>query len=144
MTKSTQGFRFEQGDVYWRAVWTGYGVALAGTLVLGLALFIWDANVWWIVLAGVVSLYGGGLLAGLLSGGPEPLNGALVGLAYFATVAVVIFAGAASDVLPDPLPGLPRGDSTLFMAWPLGQLASSTLGALSSGLLLGRRNATRR
>lgn len=144
MAESTEGFRLRERDVYWKAVWTGYGLALAGTLGLGLPLFIWDANVWWIVLAGVSCLYGGGLVAGLLSGGPEPLNGALVGLAYFATVVVVIFAGAASDILPDPLPGLPKGDSTLFMAWPLGQLAASTLGALSSGRLIGRRSAARR
>lgn len=129
----------EPRDVHWKAVRTGYGLALAGTLVVGLPLFLWDGNIWWVAVAGVASLYGGGLLAALLSGTPEPLNGALVGLAYFATVAVVLFAGAATDALPDPLPGLPKGDSTFFMAWPLGQVAASTLGALSGGWLLGRR-----
>lgn len=143
MTKSTQGFRFEQRDVHWNAVANGYGLALAGTLVLGLALFLWDPNVWWIALAGVVFLYGGGLLAAFRAGSPEPLNGALVGLAYFTTVAVVVFAGAVTDALPDPLPGLPKGDSTFFMAWPLGQVAASTLGALSSRWALARRSSTR-
>lgn len=140
MPEPKEGFRLNQPDVHWRAVVAGYAFALAGTLVLGTAPFLWDPNVWWIAAAGVVSLYGGGLLAGRVSGSPEPLNGALVGVGYFATAAVIIFAAAGTDVLPDPLPGLPKGDSTLFMAWPLGQLAASTLGALSSGWLPGRRS----
>ncbi len=123
----------ESKDVNWGAVWRGYALSLAGTLALGLPLFLVERNVWLIALAGSLSLFAGGFLAARRAKTSAPLNGAFVGVIYFATTTAVILLGTITERLPDPLPGLPRGDSTFFMAWPLVQLAASTLGALIGG-----------
>ena len=70
----------------------------------------------------------------------EPLNGAFIAVFYFGTAALVIFSAEFLGVLPDPLPALPRGDSTFFFVWPLEQLAAGTLGAMLGGWLWERRN----
>ncbi len=120
-------------DVNWAAIWRGYALSLTGTLVLGIPLFLVAHNVWLIAIAGTLSLFAGGFAAARRAQTSEPLNGALVGVLYFATITAVIFLGAITDKLPDPLPGLPKGDSTFFMAWPLVQLLASTLGGLVGG-----------
>ncbi len=120
-------------DIDWGSIWRGYAISLAGTLALGLPLFLLERSVWWVAAAGVLSLFGGGFAAARRARTPEPLTGAFVGVVYFATFAAIIFFGALTESLPDPLPGLPRGDSTFFMAWPLAQVLASTLGAVVGG-----------
>ena len=126
-------------DIAWRAVWSGFAIALVGTLVAGGAGLAFAAQgMWWVANCGMASLFIGGLAAGWLARTPEPLNGAFIAAFYFGTVTLVVFAGEFFALLPDPLPGLPRGDSTFFFVWPLGQLASSTLGAVVGGWLYAR------
>jgi putative membrane protein (TIGR04086 family) len=120
----------ESKDINWGAIWRGYALSLAGTLVIGLPLFLVEHNAWLIAAAGTLSLFAGGFAAARRAKTAELLNSAFVGLVYFTTFVAFIFLGAISDKLPDPLPGLPRGDSTFFMAWPLVQLLASTLGGL--------------
>jgi putative membrane protein (TIGR04086 family) len=125
----------ESKDINWGAIWRGYALSLAGTLVIGLPLFLVERNAWLIAAAGILSLLVGGFVAARRAKTAELLNSAFVGLVYFTTFVVFIFVGAISDKLPDPLPGLPRGDSTFFMVWPLVQLLASTIG----GLVASRR-----
>ncbi len=117
-------------DVHWSSVWIGYGIAIVVTLILGaVALRTYD-NVWLIALGGEVALFLGGAIAARRTPAAQILNGAFIGLLYFATTVVVIFGGVMTEKLPDPLPGLPLGDSTFFFVWPLAQVLASTLGAL--------------
>jgi len=69
------------------------------------------------------------------------LNGAFIAVFYFSIAAAAIFGGEFLGVLPDPLPGLPRGDSTFFFVWPLEQLAAGTVGAAAGGWLRQRMDA---
>ncbi len=126
-------------DIAWRAVGSGFAIALMGTLVAGGAGLAFAAQgMWWVANCGMMSLFVGGLAAGWLARTVEPLNGAFIAAFYFGTVTLVVFAGEFLAVLPDPLPGLPRGDSTFFFVWPLGQLAASTVGAAVGGWLYAR------
>ena len=77
-------------------------------------------------------------MAGRLAKTNEPLNGAMVALIYFSIIAIVYLVGQATELLPDPLPGLPQDDSTFFFVWPLAQIAAGTVGSLVGGL---RRDA---
>ncbi len=122
-------------DIAWREVWAGYVLAVAGTAVLGGALFLNQPNVWRVALAGLVSLLVSGFVAGWKARTAEPLNGALISVAYLVTTAAVLFGGEILGILPDPLPGLPRGDSTFFFVWPLGQLVAGTVGSALGGWL---------
>ncbi len=126
-------------DIAWRAVWSGFAIALAGTLVAGgVGLAFAAQGMWWVANCGMVSLFVGGAAAGFQARTAEPLNGAYIAAFYFGAVTLVVFAGEFLALLPDPLPGLPRGDSTFFFVWPLGQLASGTLGAAVGGWLYAR------
>ncbi len=101
-------------DVHWSSVWIGYGIAIVVTLILGaVALRTYD-NVWLVAVGGEVALLLGGAIAGRRARTAQALNGAFVGLLYFATTVVVIFGGVMTEKLHDPLPGLPLGDSTFF------------------------------
>jgi len=120
-------------DITWDAVWIGYLIAMLGTLMLGGGLFWIYQNVWWLAFAGLGMLFVGGWVAGWQARSAEPLNGAFIAVLYFSATVVALFGGELTGWLPDPLPGLPRGDSTFFFIWPLGQLVSSTLGAVLGG-----------
>lgn len=120
-------------DVHWRGVAIGYGVSVGGTLLLGGLLLLWDRNVWWMAIGGGAALLIGGFIAGLRATQPEPLNGAFLAALYFVTVVMALFVGTALEALPDPLPGLPIGDSTFFFVWPLTQLAAAVAGSLLGG-----------
>lgn len=127
-------------DIAWRAVWSGFAIALAGTLIAGGGgLAFAGQGMWWVASSGTVCLFIGGVTAGALAKTAEPLNGAFIAVFYFGTVALAIFVGEFLAVLPDPLPGLPRGDSTFFFVWPLEQLVAATLGAMLGGWLAARR-----
>lgn len=118
-------------DVRWRDVWFGFGVATAVTLLLGLPLFaLVEQSVWWLALAGVLGLVAGGWLVAHRRGRNDMLGATLVAILYFATVLVILFGGTLVDLLPDPLPGLPIGDSTFFFVWPLAQLAGAVVGGV--------------
>ncbi len=126
-------------DVGWRDVWIAYAASVVVTLALGSVLFaIVEQSVWWVALAGVIGLLAGGFIVARRRGRSDALGGTFVAIVYFATVLVVLVGGTLLDVLPDPLPGLPIGDSTFFFVWPLAQLAAAVLGAL-----LGHRRPPR-
>lgn len=132
-------------DIAWGAVGIGFAIALAGTLAAGAwALGFAGKGAWWAANAGTLCLACGGFVAGHLARSAEPLNGAFVAVFYFGTVTLAVFAGEFFAVLPDPLPGLPRGDSTFFFVWPLAQLAAGTLGAMAGGWLQMKRTGRRR
>lgn len=126
----------EEGEAWsapWRPVFAALALSLAGTMILGSLAFILDKNVWWVGLAGGLSLFGGGTLLGWARGIPEPLDGTLLAILYFGVVVGVLFGGTLADLLPDPLPGLGVGDSTFFFVWPLLQLASAVAGSVVGG-----------
>lgn len=127
-------------DIAWRAVWLGYGIALPGTLAVGGAgLWILREGMWWVAGWSLLFLFVGGFVAGAVARTPEPLNGALIGVFFFATFLLTVFFGEFLAVLPDPLPGLPRGDSTFYFVWPLAQVAAATLGASLGGWFFAKR-----
>lgn len=130
-----------RGDVAWAAVWTGFVIGLLGTLAAGTwALAFAGKGTWWAANAGALCLFFGAVVTGYRARTAEPLNGAFIAVFYFGTVALAIFGAEFLKVMPDPLPGLPRGDSTFYFVWPLEQLAASTLGAMAGGWLWARRN----
>ncbi len=127
-------------DIAWKAVWIGYGAALAATLIaVGWGLFVAGKGMWWVANWGTGSLFAAGLAVGYYTRSREPLNGAFIAALYFGTFTVVVFVGEFFALLPDPLPGLPRGDSTFFFVWPLVQLAAGTIGAMVGGALARKR-----
>ncbi len=118
-------------DVRWKDVWIATTASLLLTLALGAPLFfLVEQSVWWVALAGVVGLFAGGVLVAQRLGGADALGATLVAIFYYATVLLVLVGGTLADLLPDPLPGLPIGDSTFFFVWPLAQLVAAVLGAL--------------
>ena len=128
-------------DVAWGAVWIGFAIALLGTLAAGTWAFAFvGKGTWWAANIGTLCLFCGAAVAGYRARTAEPLNGAFIAVFYFGAVALVIFSAEFLRIMPDPLPGLPRGDSTFFFVWPLAQLAASTLGAMLGGWLWARRN----
>ena len=137
--------RVAHRDIAWAAVWTGFAIALLGTLAAGTWAFAFAGKgTWWAANIGTLCLFCGAVVTGYRARTAEPLNGAFIAVFYFSTATLVIFSGEFLGVLPDPLPGLPRGDSTFFFVWPLEQLAASTLGAMLGGWLWARRNRGRR
>lgn len=127
-------------DIVWSAVWIGYGIALLGTLIVGgLGFWVLNEGMWWLAGWSMIFLFVGGFVAGVRAKSVEPLNGAFIAVLYFATSAAVIFIGEFLAVLPDPLPGLPLGDSTFYFVWPLAQAASATLGASLGGWFFAKR-----
>lgn len=132
-------------DIAWAAVWTGFAIALIGTLAAGVwVLAFAGKGTWWAANLGVLFLFCGAICAGYRARTPEPLNGAFIAVFYFATAALAIFISEFLAVLPDPLPGLPRGDSTFFFVWPLEQLAAGSFGAVLGGWLYARRRGSPR
>ncbi|MBI1965391.1 MAG: hypothetical protein HYS46_04010 [Betaproteobacteria bacterium] len=128
-------------DIAWAAVWAGFAIALLGTLAAATwAIGFAGKGTWWAANLGALFLFCGALFAGWRAGTAEPLNGAFIAVFYFSVAAAVIFGGEFFGVLPDPLPGLPRGDSTFFFVWPLEQLAAGTLGAMLGGWVAARRS----
>ena len=128
-------------DIAWAAVWTGFAIALLGTLAAGTWAFAFAGKgTWWAANIGTLCLFCGAAVTGYRARTAEPLNGAFIAVFYFGAVALVIFSAEFFRVLPDPLPGLPRGDSTFFFVWPLAQLAAGTIGAIVGGVLSRRRS----
>jgi hypothetical protein len=128
--------RIANRDIAWAAVWIGFAIALLGTLAAGTWAFAFSGRgTWWAANMGTLSLFCGALFAGYRAGTAEPLNGAFIAVFYFGAATLVFFVGEFLGVLPDPLPGLPRGDSTFYFVWPLEQLAAGTLGAMFGGWL---------
>ncbi len=109
------------------------GLSMAGTAVLGGALFLFQQNVWWLAMGGLLSLFGGGVYLGWRSREPEPLYGTLLAILYFGLVVGILFGGELAEALPDPLPGLAIGDSTFFFVLPLLMLVASVAGSVLGG-----------
>lgn len=122
----------------WSAPWwevaVALGLSLAGTAIVGGLLFLLQQNVWWIAVAGILSLISGGTYLGRVTGAAEPLYGTLLAISYFGIVVSILFGGTLVDALPEPLPGLGIGDSTFFFVWPLLQLAAAVAGSVLGGL----------
>lgn len=126
-------------DIAWSAVWGGFAIALLGTLAAATWAFAFAGKgMWWVANLGSLSLFCGAVFAGWRSGTAEPLNGAYIAVIYFSAATAVIFCGEFLRIMPDPLPGLPRGDSTFYFVWPLEQLVAATLGAVLGGRLRER------
>lgn len=85
---------------------------------------------WWLAVASTVALLAAGFQLGWKTGRWEGLSATLVTILYFVTITVILIIGMMFEVLPDPLPGLPKGDSTFFFVWPLAQLSGTVVGAL--------------
>ena len=126
-------------DIRWRAVGAGYFIGVLVTLVAGVPLLVFAESSWLLAGAGLGGLLIGGFATGRMAGAQIALiNGALMGILYYFTTALSFFAGSFLQLLPEPLPGLPQGDSTFFFAWPLAQFVASVLGAV-----LGSRTAAK-
>lgn len=119
--------------VSWRCIGQGLAISVAGTAVLGAALFPIDKNVWWLAAGGLVSLFLGGVYLGRHAREPEPLPGVLLAIMYFGLVASALFGGELSERLPNPLPGLAIGDSTFFFVSPLLMLVAGVSGSVLGG-----------
>ena len=118
-------------DIRWRAVGAGYFIGVLVTLVAGVPLLVFAESSWLLAAAGLGGLLIGGFATGRKVGAQLALiNGALMGILYYFTTALSFFAGSFLQLLPEPLPGLPQGDSTFFFAWPLAQFVVSVLGAV--------------
>lgn len=124
-----QGWQVE--DIRWRVVWLAYFIGFLITLAVGLPLLIAVENSWLLALAGLSGLLTGGFVVGRKMGRQLAIiNSALMSILYNFTVALVFFVGWFLQLLPEPLPGLPQGDSTFFFAWPLAQFVVSVLAAI--------------
>ena len=119
----------------WGYIWTALAISILGTGLFGGILFLIDQNIWWVALAGVVSLIIGGFYIGSRSGESEPLYGALLAILYFGLFLAILFVGTLAEALPDPLPGLSIGDSTFYFVLPLLQLVGGLIGSLAGGRL---------
>ncbi|MEE9247623.1 MAG: hypothetical protein V3U79_02880 [Dehalococcoidia bacterium] len=116
-----------------RDLWLALVISVAGTALLGGILLALLDNVWWLALGGLVSLFGGGLYMGWQNREPEPLHGSLLAVIYFGLVVGFLFGMELAQKLPNPLPGLPRGDSTFFFVSPLLMLVASVAGSVLGG-----------
>ena len=118
-------------DIRWKAVGAGYLVAAVVTIGAGIPLLVITDSSWMLVVASLVALLGAGLVVGRRSGRQLAIiNAALTGILYYFTTALALFVGWFFQWLPEPLPGLPQGDSTFFFAWPLLQVVVSVVGAI--------------
>lgn len=130
-------------DLHWGAAGPGYAIGVLVTLLAGLPLLLINDNTWLFAGAGSAGLLAGGLVTGRRVGSQLALvNGAWMGILYNLTVTLSYFIGSFLELFPEPLPGLPQGDSTFFFAWPLVQFAIALLASV-----LGSRigvNRTRR
>lgn len=134
MTPADHGPRAAaQFDVRWIDVWAGFAVAVGATAVLGPLVLYLSGNAWWVSVVSVLAVGAGAAVAGLRAKQIEPLNGALLMALVFATEATIAFVGEVMEWVPEPLPGLPVGDSTIFFVSPLGQLAFAVAGSLFGG-----------
>ncbi len=128
-------------DVRWVDVWVGFAVAAGATAVLGpLVLYLSD-NSWWVSVVSILAVGAGGAVAGMRAKQIEPLNGALLMALVFTVEAAIALVGEVMEWVPEPLPGLPVGDSTIFFVSPLGQLAFAVAGSLFGGWWATRRPA---
>lgn len=120
----------ESRDVTWKDVWTGYLIALVGTAAFGGAVLVsMKPNMWRFAAASVLALVIAGFWVARGSDRWEGLSATLVTILYFVTVSIILILGMMYEFLPDPLPGLPRGDSTFYFVWPLAQLLGAVVGA---------------
>jgi len=122
-------------------VWIGFAVAAGGTAAAAPLVLAASNNVWWVSAVAAVAIGAGATVAGLRARQIEPLNGALVMALFFVTEAVIAMFGEMMEWLPEPLPGLPVGDSTFFFVSPLGQLVFAVAGSLLGGWWATRRDA---
>lgn len=121
-------------DFHWGVVGAGYLISLSLTVVVGIPLFLATENTWLLAPAGLGGLLIGGFVVGRAVGANLAIiNGALMATLYYLTLALAFFMASFAELLPEPLPGLPQGDSTFYFAWPLAQfvvgLASAAVGS---------------
>jgi hypothetical protein len=113
--------------------------SFAGTIVVGAPLYYGLAqSMWWIALASVVALLGGGFYLGWETREAEPLYGSVLAFLYFSAAAIILIVGTWMGKVPDPMPGLATGDSTFFFVWPLMILAAGVAGSILGGKATAR------
>lgn len=118
-------------DICWGGVGIGYIIGLSITVVVGIPLFVIAESAWLLAAAGLGGLLIGGFAVGRRVGARIALiNGALTAVLYYLTVALAYLAASFLELLPEPLPGLPQGDSTFFFAWPLAQFVVGVTSAM--------------
>lgn len=127
-------FDVRRGDV-----WIGFAIAVGGMAVFAPLILAATRNVWWVSAVAAVAIGAGAAVAGLRAKQIEPLNGALVMALFFVAEAVIAMLGEMMEWLPEPLPGLPVGDSTFFFVSPLVQLVFAVAGSLLGGWWATRR-----
>lgn len=128
-----------QPDFHWREIFLGFGLSLTITLLVGIPLTFSFGTSWAFAWTGTASIFISAIVVARLAKTGELLNGAMLSVLYFATVAMVYLGGQTLELLPDPLPGLPADDSTFFFVWPLAQIIAGTLGSFIGGLGWGVR-----
>ena len=127
-------------DIVWKAVWQGYAIGLVVTLAAGVPLLLVLESMWLLGGAGLVGLLaGGGVVGARVGQRVAVINGALMGIMYNMTIVLALFAGWFFELLPEPLPGLPQGDSTFFFSWPLMQFAVSVAGGILGSRLAAKQ-----
>ena len=127
-------------EIRWRTVWLGYLIGLLSTLVIGLPFLLIMKRSWLMALAGSIGLLVGSLVVGRrVTRSTAVVNGALMAILYNLSIALFYFIGSFLEVFPEPLPGLPQGDSTFFFAWPLAQFVIGILGAIIGSRFLAKR-----
>ncbi len=121
----------------------GFAVAAGSTAVLAPLVLAVSNNVWWVSVVAALAIGAGAAIAGLRAKQIEPLNGALLMALFFVAEAAIAMIREVMAWLPEPLSGLPVGDSTFFFVSPLVQLVCAVAGSLLGGWWATRRHAAR-
>lgn len=136
-----------QPDVLWKDVFIGLVIALVGSVVLSAVLFAaTGANMWMFVIASDIAIGVAGYRLSKKTGQWEGISASLITLFYYVLSTLILLVGMMWEFLPDPLPALPRGDSTFYFVWPLTLLICSVVGMvvgqkLSAGKAVGASQA---
>jgi len=124
-----------QQDVLWKDVWLGFAITVVGTTVLSAIVFaVLEPNMWWFVIASGIAIGFAGFRLGWKTGDWEGISASLITLFTFLLSTLILILGWMWEFVPDPLPGLPRGDSTFYFVWPLVLLICCVV-----GMILGMR-----
>lgn len=130
-----------QGDILWKDVYLGFAIAILGTVVLSAGLFAaTGASMWMVVIASDIAIGFAGWRLGKKTGQWEGISAALITLFYYVLAVITLIIGWMWELVPDPLPGLPRGDSTFYFVWPLSLLICSVAG-MAVGTKAGARKS---
>lgn len=118
-----------QQDVLWKDIWLGLAITVVGTVVLSAVMFTaLGASMWWLVIASDIAIGFAGFRLGRKTGQWEGISASLITAFIFILSTIILIIGWMWELVPDPLPGLPRGDSTFYFVWPLTLLVCCVVG----------------